>query len=49
MIENIKNYVAIPWPEYQDYMAEDWFREESYYDSNTDTYLIPKNRYDGSI
>ena len=45
MIENIKNYVAIPWPEYQDYMAEDWFREESYYDANKDIYLIPKNRY----
>ena len=49
MIENIKNYVAIPWPEYQDYMDKDWFREESYYDANKDIYLIPKNRYDESI
>ena len=40
MIENIKNYVAIPWPEYQDYMAEDWFREESYYDANKDIFYV---------
>lgn len=46
---NITLYVALPWPEYQDYMAEDWFREESYYDSRQDTYLIPKERYNGSI
>lgn len=46
MPENITLYVALTWPEYQDYMAEDWFREESYYDVNKDTYLIPKNRYD---
>ena len=49
MPENIKTYIALPWPEYQDYMAKDWFREESYYDSNKDTYLIPKNRYDAGI
>ena len=49
MIENIKNYVAIPWPEYQDYMAEDWFLEESYYDANKDVRLIPKERYNGRI
>ena len=49
MPENIKTYVALPWPEYQDYMAEDWFREESYYDANKDTYLIPKERYDAGI
>ena len=49
MPENITLYVALPWPEYQDYMAEDWFREESYYDANNDTYLIPKERYDASI
>lgn len=46
---NKEGYIALPWPEYQDYMAKDWFREESYYDSNKDTYLIPKNRYDGCI
>lgn len=49
MHETITLYVALPWPEYQDYMAEDWFRKESYYDSNKDTYLIPKERYDASI
>ena len=49
MPENITLYVALPWTEYQDYMAEDWFREESYYDVNKDTYLIPKERYDASI
>jgi hypothetical protein len=49
MPENITLYIALPWPEYQEYMSEDWFREESYYDINKDTYLIPKNRYDGSI
>lgn len=49
MPENITLYVALPWPEYQDYMTEDWFRKESYYDVDKDTYLIPKNRYDGSI
>ena len=49
MPENIKNYVAIPWPEYQDYMAEDWFLEESYYDANKDVRLIPKERYKGRI
>ena len=49
MPENITLYVALPWPEYQDYMAEDWFRKESYYDAKQDTYLIPKERYDASI
>lgn len=37
-------YLAFTWPEYQEYMAEDWFREESYYDANKDTYLCPKSR-----
>ena len=49
MPDNRIYYVALPWPEYQDYMAEDWFREESYYDANKDTYLIPKERYYASI
>ena len=49
MPENIKTYVALPWPEYQDYMAEDWFLEESYYDVDKDVRLIPKERYNGSI
>ncbi len=49
MPENIKTYVALPWPDYQKYMAEDWFLEESYYDVDKDVRLIPKERYDESI
>ena len=45
MSENIKTYIALPWPEYQDYMAEDWFLKESYYDIEKDIRLIPKERY----
>lgn len=41
-------YLAYPWPEYQDYMGEDWFREECFYDSSKDTYLIPENRVEGN-
>ena len=37
-------YLAYPWPEYQDYMGEEWFRTESYYDSDKDVYLIPEYR-----
>ena len=39
-----KEYVAYPWPDYQEYMDKDWFRDESYYDADKDTYLIPKER-----
>ena len=49
MPDNIKTYVALPWPEYQDYMAEAWFLAESYYDARKDVYLIPKEKYDASI
>jgi len=49
MPDNISLYVALPWPEYQYYMAEDWFLEESYYDADKDVRLIPKERYNGSI
>ena len=49
MPDNRRYYVALPWPEYQDYMAEDWFLEESYYDVDKDVRLIPKERYDASI
>ena len=48
MSDNITLYVALPWPEYQEYMGEDWFLEESYYDVDKDVRLIPKERY-GSI
>lgn len=37
-------YIAYHWPEYQEYMGEEWFREETYYDSNKDIYLIPIDR-----
>ena len=43
-ILNSSEYIAYPWPEYQEFMAEDWFREESYYCADKDTYFIPKNR-----
>ena len=49
MPENIKTYVALPWPEYQYYIDEDWFLEESYYDVDKDVRLIPKERYYASI
>lgn len=37
-------YEAFVWPKYQEFMGEDWFEEESYYDYDADTYLIPENR-----
>ena len=43
-ILNSDDYVAHPWPEYQDYMGEDWFLKECYYCSDKDVYFIPKNR-----
>lgn len=27
-------YIALPFPDYQEYMEEEWFRKETYYDSN---------------
>lgn len=44
-----KKYVAFPWPDYQEYMGEDWFRDESYYDSHKDVYLIPEERINESF
>lgn len=40
----MKKYEAFTWPKYQDFIGEDWFEEESYYDPDVDTYLIPENR-----
>lgn len=37
-------YIAFPFPDYQEYMEEEWFREESHYDCDRDVYLIPINR-----
>lgn len=37
-------YIAYTWPEYQEYMGEEWFREECYYCADKDIYFIPINR-----
>lgn len=37
-------YIAYPWPEYQEYMGEEWFRKECYYCADKDIYFIPINR-----
>lgn len=44
-----KEYIAYSWPDYQEYMDKDWFRDESYYDADKDVYLIPKERVNASI
>lgn len=40
----VQKYIALSWPGYQEYMEEEWFREESYYDNNRSVYLIPIDR-----
>ena len=40
----VQKYIALSWPDYQEYMEEEWFREESYYDNNRSVYLIPIDR-----
>ncbi len=45
---NLKLYVALPWPEYQEYMDKDWFLEESYYDCKKDVRLVPYERVQNS-
>ena len=41
-------YVAIPWPENQEYMEEEWFQDEAILDVDSkigdSTYLIPIKR-----
>lgn len=37
-------YIAYHWPEYQEYMGEEWFRKECYYCADKDVYFIPINR-----
>lgn len=43
------HYVYIQWPESQDYMEHDWFKEEAILDNSenatSSSYLIPENRY----
>jgi len=46
---NEKDYIALPFPDYQKFMEQYWFEEESYYDVNKDVRLIPKERYNASI
>lgn len=36
-------YIALPFPDYQPYMDEEWFGKETYYDVEHDIYLIPEN------
>lgn len=43
-ISMTQKYIALSWPDYQEYMEEEWFREESYYDNNRSVYLIPIDR-----
>lgn len=43
-ITMVQKYIALSWPDYQEYMEEEWFREESYYDNNRSVYLIPIDR-----
>ena len=37
-------YISFPWPNYQEYMEEEWFKKETYYDCNRNVYLIPIDR-----
>lgn len=43
-ISNSSKYIAHPWPEYKEYMGEDWFLDECYYCSKYDVYFIPEER-----
>ena len=42
------SYVAVDWPDFQDYMNEEWFQHEAILDIEAKlghyTYLIPINR-----
>lgn len=35
-------YIAITWPEIQDYMTRSDYYDEVYYNSNKDVYFIPE-------
>lgn len=39
-------YYVLPWPEYQQYMEAEWFRDCSYYCADNDVYTIPKKLAD---
>jgi hypothetical protein len=39
-----QEFIAYPFPEYQEYMGEEWFRDECYYCADCDIYFIPKER-----
>ena len=40
----VQKYIALPFPDYQEYMEEEWFKKETYYDYNRNVYLIPIDR-----
>lgn len=40
----MEHYIAESWPDYQIYMEEEWFREETFYDADKDVYFIPVSR-----
>lgn len=37
-------YVKLEFPDVQEYMEEDWFEDEAYYDVINDVYFIPKSK-----
>lgn len=39
-------YIKVEWPEYQEYMEHQNFREESFYIVNDNSYMIPENIID---
>lgn len=44
LIGECDEYILFPWPDYQEYMEEEWFRDECYYCADKDVYFIPKER-----
>lgn len=40
-----ERYVALSFPEYQEFMEKYWFEEEAYHCVDEDIYFIPEIRY----
>lgn len=40
-----ERYVALMFPEYQEFMEKPWFEKEAYYCVDKDIYFIPETRY----
>ena len=40
-----ERYVALTFPEYQEFMEKPWFEKEAYYCVDKDIYFIPETRY----